>query len=82
MKPYERMFVHELASAYALRSQSYDPEPNRNVVIFAPGAAGAWGLAAPVSGPLIKTFHQVHLTFLVLLLGNILLKTILHKVIY
>lgn len=41
MKSLERMFIHELAGAYSLRSQSYDPEPQRNVVVFVRGAPNA-----------------------------------------
>ncbi|VVT45802.1 uncharacterized protein SAPINGB_P000898 [Magnusiomyces paraingens] len=40
MKKYDRMFIHELATAYNIRSQSYDPEPQRNVVLFAPQRSG------------------------------------------
>lgn len=55
MKKYERMFIHEMAEAYNLKSQSYDPEPHRNVVIFAPsssfnGASGSTASRSTESG--------------------------------
>ena len=35
MKSYERRFIHELASFYGFETASQDPEPHRNVCIFA-----------------------------------------------
>lgn len=35
MKINERRFIHELASYYDIETQSFDPEPNRNVCLYA-----------------------------------------------
>lgn len=35
MKPTERRFIHELASYYDMETASFDPEPFRNVCLFA-----------------------------------------------
>lgn len=35
MKPLERKFIHELAVYYEIETQSHDPEPNRNVALYA-----------------------------------------------
>ncbi len=35
MKSFERKFIHELASFYGFETLSHDPEPNRNVCIYA-----------------------------------------------
>ena len=35
MKDFQRKFVHELAEAFGCTTQSYDEEPNRNVVATA-----------------------------------------------
>lgn len=34
MKRDERQIVHELAELYGIQSESQDPEPQRNVVLF------------------------------------------------
>ena len=35
MKSFERKFIHELAHYYGFETLSHDPEPNRNVCIYA-----------------------------------------------
>lgn len=45
MRSSERKFIHELASAYGLRSQAFDREPKRNVVVFTCGETSTrWGV--------------------------------------